>query len=380
MRGRGLVGVLVAAWIVGAGACGPAPPLSVSPAPAPSRDTAASPARTTRFYAARPFGSEAEFNPISLIVNGGFDQLRTSGNRQLFAQPWRPSIHVVWHSLTHPDAVVRHYGVRNWLRNEVFPLTTKSQGGGQWYPNYHLHLFAGGATYARTVEWYELHGASHPRLAAGVTVYAWHFVTEVMENGVHCCEDEDGLTDLVIFDAGSIVLWNQAWMLRPFGDRVEFTTWMGQPTVDAPHHTIENAYMMAMVRVPLPRASDWKAMTTMGNAFLVGVSRRVGSDLWLSASGGFDPRDNPIIDARTGAKTATLEPSVGLFLDRDGSLLLSAILKGSSRDGLTVNAYPGAFHIGPVSPGVWAQQVRGGGVRIGVVSRVGLGAGWFARP
>jgi hypothetical protein len=364
-------------WVLATSGCASAHAPSF--APAPVADSAEARPRTERFYAGRDFGSEAQFNPFSLIVNGGLDQFRTGENRDFLSLPWRSSAHVVWHSLTHADAVVRHYGVRAWLRDEVFPLSTKGEGGGQWYPNYQLHLFAGGMTYRRMVEWYEFHDVSHPELAAGATVYAWHLVTELSENGTHCCEDEDGLTDLAIFDLGSIILWNQSWMQRPFGRSLEFTTWMGQASIEAPHHTIQNAFMMAMLRAPLPRTDSWKAMTTMGNAFLVGVSRRAGTDLWVSASGGFDPSDNPIIDPVTGAKTVLLKPNAGLFLDRDGSLLVSLVMKGGSRDGATLNVYPGVIRIPGVSPGVWAQTIQGGGFRFGVVARAGLGASWFAR-
>ncbi|MEO7083140.1 MAG: hypothetical protein ABI442_18875 [Gemmatimonadaceae bacterium] len=280
-----------------------------------------------RFYRNRPYGSEAEFNPLSLVINGGYDQLRTGDNRYVFDLPYPRAFATVWHSVTDPEPVLRHYGWKNWLTHEVFPLTTKGSGGGQWYPNYHLHLFAGGMTYDRTVEWYEQHDVSHPELAAGATVYAWHLLTEMVESNGACCEDEDGLTDLLIFDSGSILLWNQSWMKRPFGGRVEFTDWPGQATLAIPSNRIENAYMMAMLRAPLPRTESWKIMTTMGNAFLVGLSARVGGSadhpLWLSASGGFDPADNPIVNAATGAGTADLQANAGFFLDRDGSLLIS---------------------------------------------------------
>lgn len=230
------------------GACSSTHPASFAPAP---RDSTATGENTHRFYAKRPYGSESQFNPLSLIVNGGFDQMRTGENRYVFALPYRRSFRTVWESVTNPEPALRHYGWRAWLRNEVFPLTTKAQGGGQWYPNYQLHLFAGGMTYARTVEWYEAHGAEHPELAAGVTVYAWHLVTEMVESNGVCCEDVDGLTDLMIFDAASIVLWNQRWMRRPFGGRVEFTTWMGQASFVPRTRRLENAYMMSMLRVPI---------------------------------------------------------------------------------------------------------------------------------
>jgi hypothetical protein len=375
--GRALAALLVAVTLA---ACRSASPALLATGPTPQADsTAHRPAITKQFYASRPYGSESQFNPLSLIVNGGYDQMRTGEHRDVFDLPYGSAFHTVWYTVTHPEPVIRHYGYSNWLTHEVFPLSLKRSGGGQWYPNYHLHLLAGGMTYARTVEWYAQHGETHPRLAAGLTVYAWHVLTEMVENNGICCEDEDGLTDLLIFDSGSILLWNQGWMRRAFSGRVEFTDWPGQPTISRPSNRLENAYMMAMLRVPLPRTAEWKLMTTMGNAFLFGVSGRVGRDLWLSASGGFDPADNPVIDTKTGAKTATLLPNAGLFLDRDGSLLVSFITKGGSSNGPTLNVYPGVLGSGPWSPGLWVQGVRGGGLRFGVVSRVGIGLGGATR-
>lgn len=334
---------------------------------------------THRFYDSRAYGSEAEFNPLSILVNEGLDQLRTSSHRGLLTFPYRQSAVVVLHSLANPERVLRHYGYRAWLRNEVFPLTTKAQGGGQWYPNYQLHLFGSGMTYARLAEWYEQHGyTAHPRILAGVTAFAFHFLNEMIETGPTFRDDEDSLTDLMIFDPASIILWNQGWVLHRFGGRLEMTDWQGQASVGEPGTTIENAYSMVMLRAPLPRTDDWKVMTTAGNAFLLGVSRRVGAEYWLTASGGFDPADNPVIDTRTGAKTATLLPDVGLFVDRNSSLLVSFISKGGSNNGATLNVYPGVLRMGRVSPGLWVQGIRGGGLRFGVESRIGLGLAGFA--
>ncbi|MEO6877408.1 MAG: hypothetical protein ABI205_02935, partial [Gemmatimonadaceae bacterium] len=224
------------------GACRPAAPTAL--APTSFNDSAHAVKPAPLFYHNLPYGTESQFNPFSLVVNGGYDQLRTGENRTVFSLPYRSAFHTVLYTVTHPEPVLRHYGYKDWLVHEVFPLSLKGSGGGQWYPNYQLHLFAGGMTYYRTVEWYEQHGATHPRLAAGATVYAWHLLTEMVESNGVCCEDEDGLTDLYIFDAGSILLWNQAWMRRAFSGRVEFTDWMGQAALSLPSKRIENAYNM----------------------------------------------------------------------------------------------------------------------------------------
>ena len=61
----------------------------VAPTPAPERTTTdaanTAPELGQRFYTNKPYGSESQFNPLSLTINGGFDQLRVaSANRQVF--------------------------------------------------------------------------------------------------------------------------------------------------------------------------------------------------------------------------------------------------------------------------------------------------------
>ncbi|MGH7620428.1 MAG: hypothetical protein ACREPM_24690, partial [Gemmatimonadaceae bacterium] len=186
--------------------------------------------RTTRFYASRPYGSEEQFNPVSTFVNEGLDEFRTTPARGLLTRPWRSDVENVLRTLAHPDRTLRAFGYRNWLRDEVFPLSLKGSGGGQWFPNYTLHLWGSGMTYARLVEWFEQHGDDdHPRLAAGISTYAFHFLNEVTENSGLTVDNEDALTDLAVFDAASILLWNHDWVQRVFSGSVEMTDWPGQP-------------------------------------------------------------------------------------------------------------------------------------------------------
>jgi len=105
----------------------------------------------------------------------------------------------------------------------------------------------------------------------------------------------------------------------------------------------------------------------------------VGPDYWLTVGGGFDPSDTPVIDPKTNTKTATLEPNYAAFFDRNGSLLVSFISKGGSNNGATLNFYPGALRGHNDLPGFWLQQIRGGGLRFGLVSRAGIGLSTFRR-
>lgn len=385
----------VAAWLaVNLAACaGRVASTNVTPARAnavadsvaadsPRGDKPVTPRPTGRFYTGKEYGSEMQFNPLTVLVNEGWDMMRLVDEREVFKQPYRSSLNRLWKSVTSPGATVKQYGVSRWLRNEVFPLTFGGKGG-QWEPNYHLHVFGAGMTYARTAEWFEQHDVPHPRIASALTLFAGHVANEVLENFGHSGYNEDGMTDLLIFDPAGMLLWNTEWMQRTFSGRVEMTDWYGQPVLSQPDNRLENAFSMFMLRTPLPRAENWKFITTGGNAFLGGVSRRVGREHWLSLTGGAIPVAVPLIDSVTNTRTVKLQPNVGIFFDRNGSLLASFVGRTGITNGATLNVYPGVIGSGRWSPGFFVQQslsgVDGSGVRFGITSSFGVGLGAVSR-
>lgn len=306
-------------------------------------------------------------------MNGGFDQLRTaSANRRVFELDYGTAADGLWRTITKPDAVIRTYGVNRWIRRQLLPLSGKGSGGGQWVPNYQLHVLGGGMTGVRVTEWYQQHGTAHPELAAAATVTAWHAITEMIEhqNGV---PSADALSDFLIFDPLAFLLWRNDWVQRTFSRRVEMTNWSGQPALTSPYVTLQNMHQTTMMRGRVWH--DYRPMTTFGGSFLLGLSRRVGAADWLSVAGGWDPTENPLIDPLTGERTVTLNPNVGVFYDRDGSLLTALHVRLNRRELLTLNVYPGVVHFGRWSPGMFAHVLDNGRMRFGIVPRLGLGLG-----
>ena len=347
----------------------------VAPAPAPEVPDSvhAAPPKGRRFYTNKPFGSESQFNPLSQVINDGFDMLRTAdADRHVFDFPYAQAAHGAWLSMTQPDKVLRTYGYDTWVRRQLLPLTGKKKGGGQWVPNYELHLLGGGMTGVRVTEWYEQHGTPHPELAAAGTAAIWHFMNEMVEhqNGQPTA---DALTDLLVFDPGSFLLWRSDWVQRLFSNRMEMTNWPGQPVIEAPTATLQNMHQTVLLRAKLTH--DYRPMTTLGGSFLLGLSRRRGAADWITLGGGWDPTENPLIDPVTGEKTVTLNPNIGLFYDRDGSLLGALYVRLHRTEMITMNVYPGVVHFGRWSPGLFAHVLDDGRVRFGIVPRFGLGLG-----
>ena len=342
----------------------------------PSRDAAS--VAGPRFYFGKSYGSESEFNPATEILNEGFDVLRTnSEDRHVFRRDYALGARNVWHSVLHADATYRFYGYRRALVNEWLPLTkSNSTGGGAWVPNYEYHLLGSGMVSVRLKEWFEQHGVAHPEIMSFATIMTAHYVNEIIENERSTLPNEDATTDLLIFDLGGFALWRSDAVQRLFSGPLQLTNWPGQPAIDLPSGTLQNARQQFILRAPLPWTRRWQLFYDIGMSSLLGASRRLANGDAVSAGFGADAVDNPIVDARTGAKGATLRFKSGLFYDRHGSLLWS-LLVGSRSDVATVdiNVYPGVLHIGNVSPGVWLQTPRSGGVRLGIATSWGVGLG-----
>jgi hypothetical protein len=347
----------------------------VAPAAAPGLpdSTHVAPPKGQRFYTNKPFGSESQFNPLSLVINDGFDMLRTANtDRHVFDLDYALAAHGAWLAITQPDKVLRTYGYDTWVRRQLLPLTGKKKGGGQWVPNYQIHLLGGGMTGVRITEWYQQHGTPHPELAAAATAATWHFMNEMIEH-----QDgrptADALTDLLVFDPASFLVWRSDRVQRLFSGRLEMTNWPGQPVIAAPTGTLQNMHQTVLLRARMWH--DYRPMTTIGGSFLLGLSRRHGASDWLTLGGGWDPTENPIVDPLTGEKTVTLNPNIGLFYDRDASLLAAVYVRLNRTEMVTMNVYPGVVHIGRWSPGLFAHVLDDGRVRFGIVPKFGLGFG-----
>jgi len=353
-----------------------APRATTAPRPAPARDSALTgpEIRKAYWYNSRPYGSERTVHPLTSILNNGYDQIRTGPDRRIFEWDYDKGFTGVWQSTIHAQRVVRQFGTRNWVRYELLPLSLKAGGGGQWVPNYQLHLFGGGVTYVRLIGYFEQHGWKYPRVAAGLTAMTGHVVNEALENTALTRGSVDAMTDLLIFDPLSIILWNSDRVQQFVGERVEITEWAGQPSLTFPGETLENTFQTTMVRVRLPRTKNWRAFTTMGGSYVGGLSRRSGDDLWYSLGFGWDARSNPVVDPATGRRTVELIGNVALFVDRQGSLLASAVMKSGFDAGVTINVYPGMRT--KRMPGLWAHVLRDpAGVRFGITSPIGVGVG-----
>ncbi|MEO8398880.1 MAG: hypothetical protein ABI550_03585, partial [Ignavibacteriaceae bacterium] len=188
-------------------------------------------AQKNYFYTNKPYGSEALFNPITFIFNGGYDitQLQSVPNR--ISDPrYGKMLSIVLRNLGDPFTSISHYGWSHFLRTEFLPISYTKENL-QWIPNYQQHLIGGGMYYTAMKEWYEMHNFPIPWLLSSITVMTQHLFNEVMETGPSESYSVDEISDIYIFDLGGILLFSFDPINEFFSKELNLSDWSLQSSI-----------------------------------------------------------------------------------------------------------------------------------------------------
>ncbi|MEO8624276.1 MAG: hypothetical protein ABI625_24560, partial [bacterium] len=328
--------------------------------------------RGRRFYTGISWGSESQFNPLSELINEGFNDLVIeSSDMRLFNQPYAASWKNLKHNLLHVRASFKQYGTRRAIRNELLPLT--GFDGGQWFPNYTDHFIGNGMVSVRLEEWYAQHGYPAPLALSVLTMMAAHVTNEVIERPRYWSLDP--LADLLVFDPLGMVLFRSDVVQRVFSGPVRLTNWAGQPMIVAPDGRLENASEEFKFTFALPRTSRVQGFVMTGLNVLGGATYTAASGRALSLGIGRGSDVVQLTDSTSDVRTVRLGARAGVFYDREGSLLASLVYDGSRNGLVKLNIYPGIVRVRGTSPGFWLD-VRRNGLRFGLAAPFGMGVAY----
>lgn len=326
------------------------------------------------FYTNKPYGSESLFNPLSLLINGGFDvtQLQSVSNR-LKGQEYNKMMRVVLRNLGDPFNSISHYGWSKFLRTEFLPISYTVQTM-MWIPNYQQHLIGSGMLYTAMKEYYEIHGFPMPWLLSSVTLMSQHFLNEVMESGPNEGYSVDEISDIYIFDLGSIILFSFDNINEFFSEDLNLADWSLQASITLPETRV-NAGQYFSMKWRLPFSNDWSLFYRYGMGALFGFSKKLESGDNLSFGAGFKTKH--LVDLNLHLRERTIETGwhAGIFYDRNNSLMASLVLSGVKEYFCMADVYPGIIQIGDFSPGIWAVFGRNGNTMMGMSFRYFFGLG-----
>lgn len=338
-----------------------------------------------RFYKGLAYGSEAQFNPLTQVLNEGFDMFRGDNrNRRLADFPFTRASKNVLRSLVRPDSVYNEFGFMNTLKDELLPLSWGTSGGPQWLANYSCHFLGSGMVSARMTEWYEAHDVPHPLAMSVITMYASHFTNEIVEDGGSKVRKHplDAVIDLYLFDAAGILAFRSERVQKLFSEKLELTNWQGQATLTLDENRIENTrlentFQEFVLRFGLPKSDRVRGLVAWGPYSMAGVSVGSREGTSISLAGGGDIKSRT--DSLTGKQNHWVKPYGGIFVDRQGSLLGSLVVKNSREVLAVANIYPGVIKVGGTSFGLWGQLLQDKTWRFGIVPAMGLGYGQHRR-
>jgi hypothetical protein len=303
------------------------------------------------FYQGRTFGSEATFNPATKLLQGGFYILDTDNrSNNPFIIKYEVSFENVTWNLVHPFDAIQDFGWRRFLSNEVFPNPRRRNA--QWVPNYFGHILGEGMTFRATEEWYRYHGYRHETRLALVTTLLETLLNEVVENGAYRGTNVDPIADFYIFNPLGILLFRSDKVAAFFSGTLHMAYWPRQLMIDPFSGTLENVGHDFILKYPL--SAGVALFGSYGTHSLAGLTFRGSTSHSISIAGGVMAKE--LVDAAPGLPsrsiTATIVPALGIYYDRENSLLFSAVIAPRKDDKMSINVYPGVLKVRGVSPGI----------------------------
>jgi hypothetical protein len=120
----------------------------------------------------------------------------------------------------------------------------------------------------------------------------------------------------------------------------------------------------------------------MGMGTLVGASYVYDNahEHSITIGGGIRGKELVMVDERARVLTVSIVPTLGVFWDRNNSLLASLTVSGQEDQTAILNVYPGVINISDdISPAIWAAWGSNGTIGFGIGIRGGIGVGYRGR-
>ena len=318
------------------------------------------------FYKGRDFGSEAEYNPVNLILNGSFDIIQLENHvRKIDEIHYKEGTTNVLRNLGNPFKAINSYGWNKFISDELLPIDITKKGA-QWWPNYQLHLIGGGMTFISMKEWYEFHNYPSPVLMSLSTMIVYHLLNEIVENDSYVGNNVDPIADIYFFDTGGIILFSLKSVRKFFSEKLNLSDWSLQPSFLVNDFSLQNNGQYFSIKWKLPFSNTFHIFYYFGMNGLIGVSYKFTGDRFLSFGAGLRNKELIVVNQNTNKKTADLTWNFGLFYDVQNSLMSSITVSGLTDYKIDINIYPGLIKIGPFSPGLWCVINNDGKMLLGL--------------
>lgn len=327
------------------------------------------------FYKGYKYGSQGMFNPLSFMLNCGYDIYQlTEHDRRLFQFPYYKSSSSVLWNLGHPVKVIDQVGWWQFTKTELLPLSADPKGA-QWVPNYLLHVVGGGMSYTYLSEWYRFHNVKYPKIFGFVTLMAAEYLNEVIEDNGYIGANSDPIPDVYIFNLAGVALFSSKKVNMFFSNKLHMSDWSMQPSITFTDFALHNNGLYYAFKWEIPFERRLSLFARVGMGTLAGFSWKFNNGTAISFGAGVRSGERYTVNEIARQVSVTTPLSFGIFYDKNNSLLASVQVSDVSDYFINANVYPGLIKIGDFSPGLWTVIDRRGYPIFGITTRYTLGVG-----
>lgn len=323
------------------------------------------------YYRPATIGSDALYNPANSFFNYTFDTLQLSEN--FATEDYSQNLSDIWEFLMHPRrSIDNEGGFRRFVNREIFPIDSEHRRDSfAALPNYALHLLGDGQTFRRDMEWFQSKGYRYPRLVAASLA----MISELLQEGLEAqnTTDADAIADLYLFRPLGLLLYSNPRAAKAIRKHLDPAIWPTLVSIDARSSKLINTGMAYIYRPPALARGNAQLFVHTGLNNLIGLSYRTDEHTSYTLAVGVAIEE--IVRQRN--IQAEVRPSVGMFKDRRGSLLWSAVINDVGRTRFRLNVFPGAT--GRLNPlGVFFSLSDEWEVTAGISVNLPLGVGLSA--
>lgn len=291
--------------------------------------------------------------------------IQVGNKRNISKFGYNSAAHNVWKNISDPIGRIKNYGTWNFIKDQVLPLSLDKKNA-QFFPNYTLHLIGGGMEFAAMEEWYEYHNYPAPGILSALTMVVYHLVNETIENGNYKGEDVDPIADIYIFDLGGVLLFTSKNVRKFFSETMNLADWSLQPSFSLRNGELHNNGQFFSMKWKLPFSEHWHLFYYFGTNGVGGLSYKWKDGYAFSFGAGLAASDLCMVDSKKNKKTLGLVGNVGMFLDKNNSLLAGLSITFKTDYMINFNVYPGIIKLGDLSPGVWISFSQNGNIISGL--------------
>lgn len=268
--------------------------------------------------------------PITNYVNTAFDTAQVS---LAFRQDgyWPNHEEVLGDVIDPFGSIERDGGFGKFVKQEF--LSTRT------LPNITLHLIGNGYDFRALAEWYDHHAVPYPYAWAFLSSYAGYLGNEAIEASNDDIDSLDHLADLYFFNLfGNLMFMNDR-IADGFHNGLQMRNWAGQPFVDVERGEILNASNNYVMR-PTFWGEEIRPFVFFGLHYFGGVSFAMDDASSLSFGAGLSATDPLRETEQFNDHLKKIQPSGGIFWDRDDQLLASVIFNSTNEFLVRANLYP----------------------------------------